>query len=245
MGYFDDDYESYYEPTEFDIISNEFVNKMKDCLKQEVKDYYLGIQKVNEYLKKQNEELKKKDMEVCRKEIELNSKLKTLEHDFMRSKFSEKLKPFEKDFYVYYADSSSKMIPKCNLCDDNREVTFTSPSGKTVKQRCECNKSYTYYKPKKTKIINLWLSKDSWNNRPFTITAKYQDNRDDEHYCDFKINEVIEKFIEENAEHYQSGDWKGSTGFTTKEECKKYCDWLNKKRGNEIEEDVEPESCEE
>jgi hypothetical protein len=73
----------------------------------------------------------------------------------------------------------------------------------------------------------LWLHKDGWNNKPFTISAKYYNNRDDEHCCEFKIHEIIEKFNEENVENYEEGTWNNSTGFSSKEECQKYCDWLN------------------
>jgi hypothetical protein len=239
MGYFDTDYyDECYEPSAFDDIANEAFQKMQDCLKQQVKDYYNNIQKDNERLKKENEELKNREHTVRNKELELESKIRDLERTFTKSKFSEMLKPFEKEFYIYYADSTSKLVPKCNQCDENRQITFTSPSGKTILRNCECNKRYTYYKPVKTKIISLWLHKDGWNNRPFTISAKYQDTRDDEHYCDFKILEIIDKFNEEEVKSYNPSTYGNSTGFLSKEECKKYCDWLNKDRGYNTDEDL-------
>ena len=43
---------------------------------------------------------------------------------------------------IYTVDSNRIYEPKCNLCDDNRQVEYKTPLGRTAKEDCSC-KTYT------------------------------------------------------------------------------------------------------
>ena len=72
---------------------------------------------------------------------------------------------------LYRITSKHVYIPKCNKCDENREFTVTLPDGRTVKEKCSCNKKYweySYYEvnPKDYYAIvqrfdnKIWIARD-------------------------------------------------------------------------------------
>ena len=63
-----EDYEDYYEPSQFDLIADEFTEKVKDIVKGKVKNYYKEIEYENKHLKEENQELKAEN-ERLKKEV--------------------------------------------------------------------------------------------------------------------------------------------------------------------------------
>lgn len=228
--YYDEEYENYYDPTPADEIFAEAMSKLKEALKESVKTNIEYIQEENKRLKEENKSLRNKSYEVDNKKRQLEQKEKDLERTFYKSKFSELLKPLEENMVVWYSDYEYKKIKKCKLCDDNRKIIFVLPQGKTIKQKCECDKDYRYYKPKKTTMSVIAMGKSyDYSNSKFVATPKYHNNRDDDgRWCEFKMNEIIQTFNIDEIDNYDTYN----TGFESKEECKKYCDYLNNKEKN-------------
>jgi hypothetical protein len=231
------DEEPYYEPTVADEIFIEYTQKLKDALKDNIKQDIENIKSENIRLKEENKNLKDRERDIDNKERQLQSKEKTLEADFFRKKFSEMLKPFEEHYSGYYADHTYKMKRKCNQCDENRQITYTAPNGDTVKKDCSCKKSYSYYVPKSSVITVIDLHKsDGYSKREFGMTPKYENKDDDYRWSSFKFTQFIDIFNESIAEEIKYRD----TLFSSKEECKKFCDWLNKNyREEDDDEDFE------
>lgn len=231
MYYDYDEFENYYEPTPADEIFNEAMEKFKETLKDSVKENLKYIQEENRRLKKENDELKQKERQVRDRELTLEMREKDLqsksEWSFYRKKFSEVLKPLEEQFEMWYVEPLSELIPKCNLCDEERKVDFKSVSGKIIKGNCECNKYRKVYNVKYTKIKELNFYKSD-RDKKFVLTPKYESQSYDDSYFKLETKELIKNFEVEKVSEYKCyGSYGGFTGFATKEECQKYCDWLN------------------
>ena len=67
MGYWDYD-ESYWEPSEADILFDEIKDKLIDAAKDSLKSDIESLKLRNEYLEKRNQELEKKISKIEQKE---------------------------------------------------------------------------------------------------------------------------------------------------------------------------------
>lgn len=69
---------------------------------------------------------------------------KQLEKVIANNNFEDVLKYFKvKKLYKIYCESIQ--LPKCDKCDENRELTFTLPDGKSFKTSCSCKKHKIIY----------------------------------------------------------------------------------------------------
>lgn len=227
MYYDYDEFENCYESTPADEIFNEAMEKFKEVLKDSVKNNLKYIQEENKRLKKENDELKKREREISSKEHMLDMREKDWESrtewTFYKKKFSEMLNPLEECVDFWKVDYEYRKRAKCSLCDDNREITFSSPQGKEIKEKCDCDKTYRFYKPllEHISIIKLWKSA---NGKEFSVTPKYDNNDYDDRYCSLSVDEII-NFNIEDVDKYRSYN----SIFKTKDDCQKFCDWLNEK----------------
>jgi len=222
------DGEPCYEPTLADEIMLEYQQKMKDALLGSVKLDIEGIKSENERLKEENNRMWENQHEVAAKERELAAKEKVLERDFYRKKFSELLKPLEEKYSGYYAEYSFIPVDKCGHCDDERKIIYTAHNGDTVKQNCSCNKRNKVYQPEHTiiDVLNIWKSKD---NCQVGMSAEYHDKSDDDYrWSRLDFTQFINMFDETTAPDL----FNRKVLFESKEECQKYCDWLNSKEAS-------------
>lgn len=221
MSYFDD-YEDYYnEPSEFEQQVDEFKESLLKSVKQE------HISEMNR-LKKENLELQevKKNWNTIESEYknkirELQRKIESAESDARRAKLNDIMQELKHDLWQVY--STSVYNPKCNKCDDRREIHFISPQGKDMVESCNCATSYSKYVPKKYELYSFQQSihgngVSSWYKRA------YEDEIDSSYY-DSKYVELLIK-TEEDFKLIQNKLY--HTFFISEELCQKYCDLKNK-----------------
>ena len=226
--------EPYCEPSIADEIFAEYLNKMKNALTENTKYQIEKIKIENEELKEEYKKLSDKQHQVAIKERELLEKERILERQFYSKKFSELLKPFTDNYSGYYADDTYKKVKKCEKCDSDRKIIYTSPYGDKIKKDCLCNRKYNIYEPKHTVIEVLSLWKNNYDNK-FGITPKYESKSDDYKWSKLEFTHFIDVFDETIADNIKKHD----TLFKSKEECQKYCDWLNRDINEEVEDEVE------
>ncbi|HBI34623.1 TPA: hypothetical protein DDY33_00615 [Candidatus Nomurabacteria bacterium] len=222
---YDYDEESCYEPTLADEIMLEYQQKMKDALLDSVKNNIGGVMEENLMLKEEVEKLRKGKYGVQRRERELAAKENMLEREFYRKKFSELLKPLEEKYSGYYAEYYFIPLDKCGYCDDERKIIYTAPNGDTTSNYCSCNKRNKVYRPEYTMInvLNIW--KDTGNCK-VSISAEYYDKADEDYkWSKLEFKQLISVFNKTTAPDLLSR----KALFKSKEECQKYCDWLNSK----------------
>ncbi len=150
-------------PSDFDIAIEEF----KEGLRKTVKDEYV---KEMTRLKKENEELQevKKNFDRIKQEYKdkedaLKRKEDNLNYELARKKFNELTTIADFSEHIYIIDYKEGYVPKCNKCDDNRQIHFTSPTGRDCKEDCPvCGKRYYMYYPKPVNAIKIRFSKDPY-----------------------------------------------------------------------------------
>jgi len=232
MGYYDD--EPYYEPSLVDDILNEYQQKMKDALLESVKHQIEKTKTDNENLKAENKKLQKQVSEINQKERELETQKKNLIWEVRRERLSKLMEDFK--IIMYQASATYVKQPKCDKCNKDRQIAFKSPSGKTVHEDCECNKSNTIYAPKANIVYEFKVDRHNSEKMSAWYTVEESSYDKEEYYShNTTFAETIynTEMSFENLNTYK-------TFFKTIEECQTYCDWLNKKNNVRCDYAVEP-----
>ena len=227
MSYYDYE-EPYYEPTPADEIFFEAKQKLEECLKESVKYKLTSVIEENKILKEENEKMKEKVRSIERKESLLEQRENDMERNVLRKKFSEMLKPLEERDRIYRVNYSYKMGAKCNKCDENRKLQFTTPRGRAAFEDCSCSNTYKVWCVEKADIIKLSLYKKRDYPYTMSITPIYESTDYDDTYCKFKLEtfvEALDEFVDFKISDF---DYK-EVGFKRKEDCQRYCDYLNEK----------------
>lgn len=243
MGYWDYD-EPMWEPSEADELFDELKSKLVDAAKASLKNDMEYLKSRNEYLEKRNKELEDKAREVSRKESDLEYKAQNLrrevEREFYKTAIDDLFKDVLEKSQLWFADNKPHEKPKCDKCDENRYWILTWPDGTTTSKQCTCSQPDYWYEPQETWIDTLrYKVKDSsyQSERYYRLDREYQctgDSRwNDYSYGDFGIQFVYDKFCDDVIEKSEQLNYCKHIGFTSKEECQKYCDWLNERKNNE------------
>lgn len=213
------DYDDFYdEPSEFEQQVDEFKNSLLKVVKQEYIEEMEKLKKENEELQeiKKNFEKIKSDYKEKERELKLNES--TIERRMRNARLSELMK--DKEIIMYQASWKYMRVTKCNKCDDYRKVHFKSPSGKDATEECECAKRYTTYYP------NEYIAYEIKLNSNKTISVWYKlENYDKDEYFE-KDSKFAECVYDENMKYEDVNAYR--TFFKSKEDCQKYCDWLNR-----------------
>lgn len=224
------DEEPYYEPTPADEIFYDAQQKLMECLKDSVKHRIDLIKAENEELKKQNDEWRRKIAEVDARERRIQQREDEFERNAMRRKFSEMLKPMEEQMTIWRVEHDYAYGEKCNKCNDDRNIEFTSPQGTKMTERCQCARQYTYYYPCEAVITVLALYKDSSYPYSVRVQPQYDSASYDNSYCKFKLETYIENLDEyEDVETVLEEITYTNVGFKRMEDCQRYADYLNRR----------------
>ena len=211
-------------PSDFDITIEEF----KEELRKNVRDEYV---KEMTRLKKENEELQdvrknwaQIQMEYRLKEEKFNRETSDIKRELARKRIDELTTIADFSEHIYVIDYKDGRVPKCDKCDDNRQIHFTSPSGRDFREDCPvCGKRYCIYYPKPVDAIKIRFSKDT----PFKSEVwaiKHEAYGDSVIY---KKENVWKGTVEEfNIDDYHTVR---HTCFESKELAQKICDRINKK----------------
>lgn len=241
MSYWDYE-EPMWEPSEADELFDEIKSKLIDAAKDSLKSDMESLKRRNEYLEKRNKELEDKSLEVSRKESDLEYKSRNLrrevEKEFYKTAIEDLFKDALEESVLWFADNKPHEKPKCDKCNAAREWVLTWPDGTTTKKRCECSNPDYWYEPQETWIQTLkYKVKDSNypSERYYRLDKSHQDTTERYRYGDYSCNDfgiqfVYDEFCDDVLEKHEHLNYGKKIGFKSKEECQKYCDWLNKRR---------------
>lgn len=241
MSYWDYE-EPMWEPSEADELFDEMKSKLVDAAKASLKNDMESLKSRNKYLEKRNKELEDKAREVSSKEIDLEYKAQNLrrevEKEFYKTAIDALFKDAIEQSQLWFAANKPHEKPKCDKCDENRKWVLTWPDGTTTSKRCTCSQPDYWYEPEETWIEYIrYTVKDSkyQSERYYRLDKSYQciPNRmcDDYSYQDFGIQFVYDKFCDDVIEKHKQLGYGKKIGFKFKEECQRYCDWLNERTG--------------
>ena len=225
------DYDDYWaEPSEFEQQVEEFKDALRDSVKEEIKEKIASLEK---------ELAELKDFKNDKKKIvqEYEDKLKAVKSEadarIRNAKESEekwkkaRLHQLLGDYLTigWRAGYTREYGEKCDKCDDDRKIHFSSPQGKKYTEDCQCARCYYRYHPQEVTLSKIYVRKKNFNysnnekadfyNRYYTV-----EDKDD---CDlYEISSEVYKssdFDYEKANPYRAV-------FLNEEDCVKYCEWL-------------------
>lgn len=232
MSYYD--YEDYYdEPSEFEKQIEEFKYSLYEVVKQEHVNTLKRLEKENQEL----QEIKKNWKAL---EDEYKSKIRELENEKSKLKLNAKKMRLEELFegefntILYKPDYKVVSGKKCGKCDDKRQIKFRSPSGKELKEDCECAKIYKKYEVKPRYCSEFRVNNYRKNGEmPLLMWyKKYNDYSDDYDGYSYDSSDLVRKIYSPEMDFETVfEDFGYGMYFKNEEDCQRYCDWLNDKNG--------------
>jgi len=242
---YDDEFENYYEPSEVDQLVEEFKDKCREHLLPNIREEIERLNKENVELRIKNEEYKKRESELNNKERDIKYKEDNLkrevEKEFYESNIGDTLKDYIEKSEVWFADSKGFRQDKCALCNDERKLVANFSNGKTTETNCDCSNLVHRYIPEISELSLIKFNKRDGryqSDRSFYISKSYipsknSSYRDEYGYNEFRLCQIVDEFNDVAIELHEAKEYSTKIGFKTKEECQKYCDWLNRDKTEE------------
>ena len=221
--------EPYYEPTIGDEIFLEAETKLRDALKDSIKQEIENLKKSNHQLQNKNMELEKQIGDIKRRELVLERKEQDLEKSILRKRLGELFKPLVDQVNLWRIDHDYIVGEKCNKCDNNRQIEFISPLGRKMKEKCKCaNGAYCYY-PKFSIMKSILFTQDAYLPENVKVIPTWTRLNWEESYIKF----TLERYIEDLSEYDENTLFADldytNVAFAKQEDCQKFADYLNKK----------------
>jgi hypothetical protein len=242
-----DDYENYYEPSEVDQLVEEFRDKVREHLLPNIREEIERLNKENGELQRKNNEYKNREAELNSKERDLKYKEENLkrevEREFYASNIGDTLKDYIEKAEVWFADNKGFEQEKCSLCNNERRLIAKFKNKKTTEIDCDCKRLVYKYVPEISELSLIKFNKkDSryQSDRNFYFSRSYTPSKNsnyDYSYNEFKLDHIVDEFNDDTKELYENKKYNAEIGFKTKEECQKYCDWLNNRNPKSYDED--------
>jgi hypothetical protein len=227
--FFDEDcYPSYLRSKELKPL----VETLKKCIRAEYKNKIELLEDENKKLSEFRAEYDTYQTALADLERKFNENMETLKN----KSFKRFVKDFFEDGYIVTNEYVYDMFDKCDRCNNNRQIEFTSPTGKHLTESCPCKQCVCQYKPTK---IGTYEVVDRFGDgvRIFTDTSSDGDRvelTDHTYYSGEDFNELIQ--LETKPGTSYSG---GKTPkfmhiiFRSREECQAFCDFINEIKYNE------------
>lgn len=222
--YYDDDY--FYEPSENDIVMEEIGDILKKMVKKEILDELEALRAENAELRQFRDE--RKNYEAKIREAEYKSKV-AIEKAQREANSARIHNIFGEMLTVgYMIASNNKKRPKCDKCNEQRRIEYTTPLGKTAYETCDCDGYESFYEVKEVEMVKFSIRKHGgWDHdervvRYFSHAHNTYDDKDDENNYD-RVTWVYnnEPFEELAKKSYYD------IVFLDKNKCQEYCDWRN------------------
>ena len=235
------DFDDYYDPSEGELFFDEMKEKFREILREDVNSELSRLTKENEELRKTVKEYNDKKMELTRRERDVQYKEDNLKRDVEREFYSKTMdEVFEhllEDSEVWYAERVPHEKPKCDLCNEDREMIATYPNGEVIKKQCDCAKPTYVYEPVISVNKQIKFHKSyKYSDKKCYFTKNYKPNKDYaeayDYYCEFRIEKIYDEFNDEVKEYHKAKRYGEKIAFRNKEACQKYCDWLNEENSN-------------
>ena len=241
------DYDDYWtEPSEFEQQIEEFKDSLRDAVRDEIKQKIESLEKELEELQQfKNEknrfiqEYETKIREAKREADDIVRKAKESEEKWKKARLHQLLGEYlTVGWKVGY---SWEYGEKCDKCDDERKIHFTSPQGKKYTEECLCAKRYYRYFPQEAMLSKIYVRKKNfrWDdngetdfyNRYYTV----KDETDDDYY---RYEIASDVYASADIDFEKVNEYRAV--FLNEEDCQKYCDWkteltLKKMKGEEHE----------
>ena len=222
------DYDDYWaELSEFDQQIEEFKDSLRNSVKDEIKEKIASLENELSELKEFRDE-KDKFIQEC--ESKVREAKREAEVAIRTAKESEekwkkaRLHQLLGDYLTvgWKVGNSWEYGEKCNKCDENRKIHFTSPQGKKYTEDCQYAKRHYKYFPKEATLCKFYVRKENFgwdDNRYYTVV-----DCDDDYDRYERADHVYTSSDDIDYEKVNSYN----AVFLNEEDCQKFCDWKNK-----------------
>jgi len=205
--------EPYCDPSDADEIFETAKRALIDAATEGVKEYYANAAKENERQQSRIDDLSKRLGEALNGQRVAESSLRDLQHKFDNLTIEAVFGRLSLRMWRV-AFNWSESLPKCDQCNDDRNVVFMSPRGRECSEDCACTDTHKVYFADSIDAI-----KAGKRDGRFFLTFYTMDRWGDMTKDRFYDGDVF------NGEAF-SEIKKGSI-FATESDCAAYCDWLN------------------
>lgn len=221
MNYEDDFYENI---SEFDQEINDFRNHLMENIKKEFVEEMDSLRKENAELQDIKDNWESLKQSYATKERDLIISKSNALSEARSLKLSELLSDHK--FIMYKVDTEYIHKPKCNNCDNNRKLHFVTPGGRDALITCDCDEHDVKYIPSEYAAYEFKLL--DYRGREFLVWYKRLDSDKKEYFhIDESSYGSTAKITYKKDMEFDKLD-KYETYFENRNDCKKYCDWLNK-----------------
>lgn len=215
MNYYDEDF--YAEPCEFEEQIEEFKTALAASVRQKFLDELDALRKENESLREFRDKKKTYELELAQAKAQYEEKMRDAESNANRKRLKDLLALFSVTGYRVRADY--KQGPKCDKCDDRRKIHYISPAGRKMIEDCTCAVRTAIYFPKEVPLVSFYAS-DKLSDVYFEREDKDMDY--DRYDMRADLYDKDKELPFEKINSYR-------VVFLKKEDCQRYCDWLNEK----------------
>lgn len=211
--------EFYDEPSEFELQMEEFKESLMLSVKKEYKEEMERLKKENARLQDIKNNWDKKVNELEQEKANLRIAQRDATQNAKKERLKGLLDAFKKQAWSY-SYSYKYIREKCDKCDKDGRIHFKSPQGKDLSEECNCRKKILFYEPTEAEVVEFY-DYDKDIRIVFMYKGKniYNDGSD---YC--KTSYVY------NGEDFESVNQYTGTVFYSRDDCQKYCDYINKKQ---------------
>ncbi len=227
MLWYEDDF--YNEPSKFEVQMEEFKESLTKAIKSEFLEEMERLKEENQNLQgiKEHFEQIKRDYE--RKKSECDWAMHEAEDKAKRMKVEELMERFK--IFFWRPDWEYLYGPKCDKCDKDRRIEVVLPSGKIVKDECQCEKSRM-----KVMLPQRMVRYELADRNRGIAAWYYACGREEEVY--YKLDCCGSVFAGKNIvqpgtsfDVLEKMEDQRNLLFSTREECFAYCEYLNEKNG--------------
>ena len=198
------------------------IEAIKENVKQDIKQEMERLRKENAELQQYKKE--RQEVENIKKWYE--SRLQTEVEAYKRELRSAKIKELFGDYIVIGWGVKKKITlpPKCDKCDKDRMIHFKSPSGKDLREPCQCANGKKEYLPLDLHLIRI--RQESLFNGKRRIWNYYVPSiHDSDDYRD------VFDWVYKGESFEKINEW--NVVFLDKETCEKYCAWKTEQEAKE------------
>lgn len=231
MGYYDH-YEYYFEPSEYDIMVEEFKDELRKSVKteiqEEIKSLRQQLDELKEFRDNRTKLIHEHEVAILAMQTEVakaQREAKESEEKWKKARLYQLLGDYlTVGWKVGYKWEYGE---KCDECDKDRRIHFFSPSGREYTEECQCAKRYYEYFPQEVTLSKMYVRKKNFHY--------YDNGQFDYHNRYYTVKQEDEFDIYETSDVYEHGDVDFETininraVFLNEEDCRKYCDWKNER----------------
>ena len=226
--YLEDEDDFWSETPEFDEKVEEFKEALRADIKRETQELIEKLQKELDELK----DYKAHKSEIERKYHDEIAKMAKAEADIERKYRNKKAQEILAECCAVgwrAAWRYDEPKEKCDKCDEGGYITFYSPQGTKYREQCKCRHKDVIYYPAETRLARIYASKS-----PETVQFYYDKVwGDGESYSKYVDSKYVRCYVVRSSDFKPEIIDNYDTVFESKEDCEKYCEWLNNQENND------------